>query len=85
MSIDKCVELKAPESKYAVCDWDPSNPRKSVPSITQTLTTKRDAVYTSLKYAEWYTDMRNKLWKQQTQKIGELEYFVIDAQGKRVC
>ncbi len=85
-------KLKAPEGKYAVCDWDPSNPEKSIPKVAETLTTGKDAIFPSLKYASWYATMRNEKWfrdmkqKEESGKmvIGELEYFVMDDKGTRV-
>ena len=83
--------LKAPEGQFIVCEWDPSNPEKSIPCITRTETTKRKAVYKSEIYASWYAGMRNKKWFESTQErrrkgktvIGEADYFVVDDQGIR--
>ena len=84
--------MKAPEGQFAVCVWDPSNPRKSTPSIVETETTSRDAIYSSEKYACWYAKQRNKKAEQEYTAmnprirvcLGETEYFVVNDQGNRV-
>ena len=84
--------LKAPEGKFAVCVWDPSNPSKSIPYIVSTKGGK-EAIYDSEKYASWYAGLRNNMWKERLSKMNErqqlwtklYDYFVIDDKGLRVC
>ena len=66
--------LKAPEGKYIVCDWDPSNPEKSIPHRVA-------GPYTKIGNAKAYAKRMNS--KPQPE-IGEQEYFVMDDQGQRV-
>ena len=96
MSIDQKARdigsIKAPQGMFAVIAWDPSNPEKSTPTIIETQTTGRDAVYKSERYASWYASVRNDQWYKEMKRkqklgqqvIGELEYFVIDDQGTRI-
>ena len=89
---DKLRDIRAPQGRFAVCVWDPSNPEKSIPYIIRTETTRRDAVYSSEKYACWYACMRNKRWKnrflaatpEKKAFMGESDYFVLDDKGWRV-
>jgi hypothetical protein len=89
---DKLRDIRAPQGRFAVCVWDPSNPEKSIPYIIRTETTRRDAVYSSEKYACWYAEQKNKRWKKEFQTakqekrtlIGESDYFVVDDKGCRL-
>ena len=97
MSLEKRIKrayenLKAPKGMFAVGVWDPSNPEKSIPYIVETETTKRDAVYSSEKYAKWYAKLRDKKWKKEYQEANEEkkaymceeDYFVVNEKGVKI-
>jgi len=83
--------VKAPEGKFAVYVWDPSNPEKSIPFLARTLTSERDAIYDSERYAGSYAKLRNEKWFDEIQEMkkegksvsGETDYFVVDDTGCR--
>lgn len=77
-------EMGAPEGKYVVVGWNPSNPEKSVPRPVA-------EPYSVLNFAAAYASKRNKQWEKQRDEanaagksIHEEDYFVMDDQGTRV-
>lgn len=66
--------LKAPEGKFAVYVWDPSNPEKSIPR-------RVGKPYGVEGFAVGYAKRMNE---KQQQAIGEADYFVMNDQGTRV-
>lgn len=81
--IKKAYEsLKAPEGKFVVCVWNPSNTNKSVPEVD-------GWPYLLFEKAVEYAKTMNE--KEQSRDIREravvgpdLEYFVVDDKGYRV-
>ena len=63
--------LKAPEGKYIVCAWDPSNPEKSIPVQVA-------GPYTKLGFAKGYA---KRMDAKPQPLIGERAYVVIDDKG----
>ena len=68
------ASLKAPEGKFAVYAWDPSNPEKSIPIPVS-------KSYGVEGFAIGYAKRMNA--KQQA-VIGEADYFVMNDQGIKV-
>lgn len=69
-----CKDLKAPDGKFVVCVWNPSNPRKSTPTIV-------GRPYSVEGFAIGYAKKMNKKLQPA---IGETEYFVVDDKGYRL-
>ena len=66
--------LKAPEGKFEVYVWDPSNPEKSIPRQVS-------KPYSVEGFAVGYAKRMNA--KQQA-VIGEADYFVMNDRGIRI-
>ena len=74
-------KLKAPEGKFAVCVWDPSNPEKSTPYIVD-IEPDKEAIFDSEDAAIEYAEERNR--KAPKLKFAETDYFVMNDKGFRV-
>lgn len=80
-----CDRLKAPEGKFNVCKWDPSNPEKSVPTVIS-------GPYSQENFAVGYAKRRNADYQrriaqaaaQGKELIGEEDYFVTNDRGIRI-
>lgn len=71
---DERKALRAPLDQYIVCEWDPSNPEKSIPCQVA-------GPYKIKGFAFAYARRMNE--KPQP-KFGEADYFVMDNKGNRV-
>lgn len=77
--------LTAPEGKYLVCVWDPSNPEKSIPVPVA-------KPYSVFGFARGYASKMNALYEEKARQaekagnslIGEKDYFVMNDHGQRL-